>query len=175
MQARLAMINFPVPSTQAARSFYEKLLGIELARSLTEQRPGSLHAPVANGVQMLVNQRLKANEGPTPYFAVADLNGTIGALTGAGGQVVIGPTPLPLHSKVKSGGGLIDISCNSATTALPQNMGVFSLIRSPDGNLIGVIQLDPGAERFFPSHVPDAQLEDHQQGIAYAGVVLGPA
>src|SRR5262245_4915341 len=86
MAARLVACNIPTTDHTASNAFYQALLGIEPARSLTSQLT-SYHVPVSNDGQYLwLTDRTVPEEQPTAVFVVDNLDQAITDLTAAGGQ-----------------------------------------------------------------------------------------
>ncbi len=160
MRGRLIMVNVPMSDSEQSQAFYSHILGVDFARSLTEKKD-SYHAPTSAGVLLTLNSRVHPQEAITAYFAVMNLDKELAALTRLGGNIVVQPTQLPV---------LASRRCKVAQEVieLPDDMGRFALVRDPENNLIGLIQLNSAAERFFPSHVTGQQLLEHHAGLLSA-------
>jgi predicted enzyme related to lactoylglutathione lyase len=171
------LINVPVDSIETGARFYESLLGIPLALSLSFET--SYHAPVSSdGILLTVNQRRFPDEPITVYFHVADLDATLATLVAAGGLVTAGPYDLPIpqdiepelreryrHSPFYSGeaGG---------------SMGRGASVADPDGNRFGLVQFSEWAHATFrlgryATPVTAEQLID--QSIALRGRPPAPS
>src|SRR5436305_14662885 len=95
--AKLISVSYP-SNSQRSRDFYSTLLGVELARSLTDQME-SYHSHVSAGVQLTLQPQQGAQQNAICHFAVNNLNAAIQQLTQHGGTQVAGPFDLPLAAK----------------------------------------------------------------------------
>jgi predicted enzyme related to lactoylglutathione lyase len=162
--AKLITVSYP-SNSQQSRDFYSTLLGVELARSLTDQME-SYHALVSTGVQLTLHPQQGAQQNAICHFAVGDLNAAIQQLTQHGGGQVAGPFDLPLAAKTlddfknnyKKGGGAAQVT---------KSVGTGVIMRDPDGNLVGLVQLEPYAHVLFQRGDLGHQDEvEHQAAVA---------
>jgi len=150
--AQIALINCPSSNIQKAREFYGGLLGIPFGRSLWDEEP-SYHAPIDDGLMMTIGLRHHPEERLICYFQVDDITEATRRVTELGGQVLWGPAPLQMSSKVFDGfrsiyereyADLFEEGIDLNTT-----MGTSALVLDTEGNAIGLLQLARHAQVFF--------------------------
>lgn len=175
-KAKLITCSYPTTNPQRAAEFYGALLGVELARSLTEMV--SYHALVSAGVQLTLNQR--AGEHAICHFAVDDLNATIQELTQLGGSLVAGPFELQQATQTlevfKANYALLREAFPRAAAFPAQvtpSMGICAIMRDPDGNDLGLIQLASYAHIMFQKGDLDERDEKEHQIALGIGSHLG--
>src|SRR5437899_2191707 len=91
----LLLVSYPSGNVQGAKGFYETLLDIELAVSLTDNVP-SLQTYVAHGVKLTLNQRQHTEQHAIAHFDVENLDQAIKSLTEKGGKKIAGPYDIPI-------------------------------------------------------------------------------
>ena len=169
MNARLIFCNIPT-SHQHRRSvnFYNHLFGRQLARSMSDEVQ-SHHAPVAAGVQLALTPRHSENEHPTLYFAVDHLDKAVAELRDLGATLVRDRIRLPIPKGAVGAMGAAGCKLNQVDMGDPPfDMAVAALVRDPDGNMIGLIQLAKFATHWFPGGVSAEQATAHEHGLAAA-------
>jgi predicted enzyme related to lactoylglutathione lyase len=146
--ARLVACNIPTQNHDASNNFYQALLGLEPARSLTSQLT-SYHVPISNDGQYLwLSDRTVDGEQPMAVFAVDNLDQSIQQLTQAGGQQfgdVLQPTVA--QSEVDYYSQAVKRHDQKANPS--QQMGRFAYMRDPDGNVLALYEVSGGAEAFY--------------------------
>src|SRR5262245_6787233 len=96
LEVSLSIINVPSDDPSLSRSFFEKLLGIEMAPALSDEE--AYHAPVsADGIDLNVTKRHVPQEGMIPFFGTRDLPGTLASVADWGGEVIWGPEALAIR------------------------------------------------------------------------------
>lgn len=164
-KAQLITASVSVKNVDKAVPFYSTLLGVELARSLTNDLV-SYHAIAASGVQFGLNQQ-RANETVVCSFEVDDLSGMIAELQAAGGKLVAGPFPLniapdaldDLTNTYRAFGGKQQVRNALGTTAIVQD---------PEGNSVALVQLAPFAqEAFRRGELTDDDFRDHEAALKH--------
>jgi predicted enzyme related to lactoylglutathione lyase len=147
MAAKLIACNVPTSNSPASQAFYKALLGQDFARSYSE-RVNSHHVPLSNdGLWLWITDRQAADERITCVFAVDNLDHAMASLRNNGGFVFFGPIDTPISPKLMqtyagTRGGI-------PPAHVTPTMGRYALVRDPDGNVIGLMQLEPHAESFF--------------------------
>lgn len=163
LQASLVFVNIPSDKPEASSSFYQTLLGIDLARSLSHEE--SYHAPISDdGIDLNVNVRHAPQEGPTAFFAVPSLERALRAAQEAGGQVVWGPEDvrMPEQDFERYRAGLKEVE---GTEAESPSMGQAAILTDPGGSHVGVIELAKHTHRHFAVGEHQRALNDHQDKV----------
>jgi predicted enzyme related to lactoylglutathione lyase len=145
--ARLITCSIPVNDLTRAQGFYGALLGVELAQGLNAH-VHSLHAVVSAGVKLSVNARQNAEEKPMCHFAVENLTAMVQLLERQGGKQVAGPFDITvatvardrLAEAYRAAGG---------KAAFQPSLGTGAIIADPEGNLVGLVELNAYAEEAF--------------------------
>lgn len=142
------MILFTVPSGQplASQSFYEQLLSLDFARSLSDSK--AYHAPVSSdGIDILINE---AHPGETPmaHFAVDDLNATLQQAQQLGATVVFGPQDLQIAAAAVGDYQQLYKKLGGAGDAT-SSVGQAAIIKDPQGGLVGLVQLAEHTHEHF--------------------------
>lgn len=169
MAARLVACNIPTTNHPASNAFYQALLGIEPARSLTTQVT-SYHVPVSNdGQQLWLTDRQVPQEQPTAVFVVDNLDQVIQQLTAAGGEqfgAILEPTVAPAEFDYYSQAVR---SREPAATPSPQ-MGRLAYLRDPTGNVLALYEASGGAEVYYVPPAREALSNDvltaHERAVA---------
>jgi predicted enzyme related to lactoylglutathione lyase len=178
MKAKLIQCNVPAHDLPKVREFYAKLLGTDdFARSLTEQVV-SYHLPISfDGIKLTLTARQHGQEPIVCYFAVEDIHKTLQELRSAGGTVVAGPWALPVDP------GVLEEYRTSVKQFQPDqnpgaNVGYSALVRDPDGNIVGLTQLQPDVQKQFKFGrfavaLDDEQVAQHERARALGEKVGG--
>lgn len=162
--AKLITVSYS-SNSQQARDFYSALLGVELARSLTD-RLESYHSLVSAGVQLTLQPPQQgAQHSVICHFAVDDLNASVKQLTQKGGTQVAGPFDLPHAAKTFSDfkNSYAQLAGAGAPPVTP-SIGTSVIMRDPDGNLVGLVQLAPHARVLFERG--DLNTQDEKEHLA---------
>jgi predicted enzyme related to lactoylglutathione lyase len=162
--ARLITCSIPVNDLTRAQGFYGALLGVELARGLNEHVQ-SLHTVVSAGVKLSLNARQNAEEKPMCHFAVENLTATVQQLERHGGRQVSGPFDLTvatvardrLAEAYRAAGG---------KGAFQPSLGSAVIMADPEGNFIGLVELNAYAEEAFIRGVlTEADFRDQDTAV----------
>jgi len=173
LKKKLIMINVPSNNPDKARQFYEKFLGIEMATSLNDQNE-SYHAPLSqDGIDLIINPRHNAQEQITAYYAVDNLDEALRDAQQSGARVVWGPESLPLAAGEK------DEYKQLVQQEFPNDgpasdlVGRGVLLVDPDGNSVGLVQLEKHAWGHFKAGSHRQPLDDKQVKIHQKSMQLG--
>lgn len=150
MKAKLVLCNVPASKDNLPKinDFYSKLLGINLERALTDQVE-SHHMPISNdGIYLTVTSRFNEKESVTCFFAVADLAATIAELKQCGGKV-IAEYDLPMPERVMEDYKQFVSELNEKKAEVTNSLGKTAIIQDPEGNAVGLIQLEKHAHVFY--------------------------
>jgi len=149
MNAKLIQCNVPAADLPRVRAFYNKLLGTDnFARSLTE-KVVAYHQTISNdGTKLTLTARQHGQEPIVCYFAVDSIDQTLRDLQAAGGTVVAGPWAIATHPAVVE-----EYKATVKQIQPAQNptgdIGRSALVRDPEGNVIGITELQPEAQKQF--------------------------
>jgi hypothetical protein len=150
MNARLILCSVPSGARKATERFYATLLGAEPGRRPWEEgTPPYVWA--GDGVKLTVSERRHEREGVMPHFRVDDLEAAVRRLAAAGGRPVAGPYELSVAAADLE--ALHDLRQEPGFGPREGSLGHGALMRDPDGNLMGLVQLHPFAEPFFEGGV----------------------
>ncbi len=165
------LINVPVDDLESGRAFYEPLLGMPLARSLSFEV--SYHAPVSSdGILLTVNPRRFPGEPITVYFHVPDLTEALKVITENGGTVTAGPYDLPIPQQIQPELRERYRESPFYSGEAGASMGTGASLQDPSGNRFGLVQFSVWAHATFrlgeyATPVTAEQLVD--QSIALRG------
>jgi predicted enzyme related to lactoylglutathione lyase len=161
LRAKLIACNVPSSNPAATQSFYSALLGVDFARSLTEQTT-SFHIPLTEDGQFLwLSDRTAKEEQITCVFAVDDLDHAMNELSRAGGSRFIGPFDTPIAPKLMS---FYERQVPSGVKVTP-TLGRCALMRDPDGNTIALMQLEQHAQVFYKAGEYDRGLSEYTMRV----------
>lgn len=151
LKAKLVICNVPSTNFEKARRFYSALFGSDDFVRGPNRKVESYNRPLSpDGIDLSITQRYDDREGFTCYFAVNNLGNAIEMLREAGGTVVTEPTRIP----APDGRAL---------------MGTMAVMLDPDGNHVGLIQLDKRAHGHFRLGVYQRPLQpDQVEGLEEA-------
>jgi len=149
LKAKLVMCNIPTVNFEVARKFYSTLLGKnDFVRALNEEVEAYYQPISEDGLNLNITQRYDDLEQITCYFAVDQLDEAIQQLQAAGGKVLVEPMEIPISGPQES----IDFA-NAEMERLGmrpvQQVGRMATLRDPDGNHIGLLELQEFAQRYF--------------------------
>ena len=172
MKAKLIICHVPSGNIQQSLAFYKALFGsTDMARSLTDALQ-AYHMPISNdGIDIQVVARANPQDAPCCYYAVDDIGATVQALVAAGGRVVVSPGPVPIAA-----GALNDyrqrVNAKNPQVAVTATLGQHALVVDPDGNPVGLIQLEAHAHDHFKAGKPvvlDKDIADEHAVAIQAG------
>jgi predicted enzyme related to lactoylglutathione lyase len=134
LNAKLVICSVPTKNSAASQKFYNALLGgDDFARSANEIE--SYYRPISqDGVHLTVTARQNDREPITVYFAVDNLDQTVKALEAAGGKLIVNSTPMHISGKPEA--------LKAVGVAAQSTAGQFATIQDPDGNYLGLMQLE---------------------------------
>ncbi len=142
------LINVPVDDVARGVEFYQALLGMPLARSLSYEI--SYHAPVSSdGILLTVDKRRFPGEAITVYFHVADLDAMLKTIAEAGGEVTAGPYDLPLPKQVKPEFQEQFRDSPFYRGDAGDSMGRGASVTDADGNRFGLVEFSEWAHATF--------------------------
>jgi len=172
MAARLIACNISAANPAALDQFYSTLLGVPLARSLSQTN--HYHAPISNEGQFLwVSQRNDPEERITAVFAVDSLDAGSNDVTNNGGQHMGGPFDVPAPpAQVRQHWA------QAAGADADKPLGRISYFRDPEQNVIALFEVtNPRAQKSFKVGPQGAKLTQQvktaQEGAVEAGKALG--
>jgi len=170
LNAKLVACHVPTSNNAAAQQFYNTLFGgNDFARSLNNTIQSYFRPISQDGLTLTIAPRNDAREPITCFFAVADLSTTVSELVAAGGKVVQNSTSLAASASATS--------LKKATAIQPStNLGHFVTMQDPDGNYLGLIQVDSSMQSWFNAQpanmtLTSTQVTQQQQSIT-AGATL---
>lgn len=150
LKGSLIMCNVPSTNSEAARRFYASLLGIdvdEFARGLNDEVE-SYFVPISeDGIDLTVTQRYVDEERLTCYFAVDDLEGTLKELTERNGKVVVEPRPVNIGPERAR--RFAAEAAKREGLEVGDTVGTMAVLLDPDGNHVGLMQLEEFAQMHF--------------------------
>jgi predicted enzyme related to lactoylglutathione lyase len=159
------LINFPADDVEQSVGFFEALLGIPMARSLSYDV--SYHAPVSSdGILLTVNKRRFPGEVPTVFFAVDDLAAALDVVVAEGGTVVAGPFDLPLPRTMDPAFRAQFRESPFVRGEAGDSMGTAATVHDAQGNRFGLMELAEWAHATFRvgryhNPVTPEQMVDH--------------
>lgn len=152
LNAKLVICSVPTKNSAASQKFYNALFGgDDFARSLNDKIESYFRPISENGLTLTVTARQNDREPITVYFAVDNLDQTVKALEAAGGKVVVNSTPVPISGKpeaIKAFGAVHGVQAQSSA-------GRFATMQDPDGNYLGLMQLENAVQTLLnagPEH-----------------------
>jgi predicted enzyme related to lactoylglutathione lyase len=162
----LVLLNVPADDVQKAVQLYSGLLGIEFARSLSEEE--SYHAPLNDeGTLLTISKRNAPGDPITPFFAVDDLAQALQQFNAGGARTIVPPFDLAIP------GGIYPdfrkgVEARAGGQQVEQSLGRAAEVVDTAGNKIGVIQLAGYAKQvFFKTTGPGAERrKQHDESIA---------
>jgi len=177
LKASLILCNVPTTNSDAARRFYATLLGVDVddfARGLNDAVE-SYFVPISDdGVDLTVTQRYVDEERLTCYFAVEDLAGTLEALRDSHGKVVVEPQSVKVGPERAR--RFYEEAAKRAGVTVGDTVGTMSVLLDPDGNHVGLMQLEEFAQAHFKvgrfaQKLSDDRLEEHTTAREAGGEV----
>ncbi|GGX74291.1 VOC family protein [Streptomyces hiroshimensis] len=172
-----SIVNIPVDDVAAGITFYQKMLGIPLARNLSYAI--AYHAPVSSdGVLLVITKKRFEGEPVTVYYAVESLKESLGELTAEGGEVIAGPYDLPIPKKIRPEFREEFKHSPFAHEDAGDSLGTGASVRDPQGNRFGLLEFNEWAHATFklgPYARPVTEEQMKDQMIALDRDVPQPA
>ena len=146
LNAKLIICTVPTRNSAAAQHFYNTLFGgNDFARTLNDQIE-SYYRPInEDGLTLTIAARQNDREPITCFFAVDNLDETVKQLEAAGGRVVVNSTPVPVSAPEQAKQVFAEVVGQQA----PASAGQFVGMTDPDGNYLGLMQLDSSTQHLF--------------------------
>ncbi len=144
LNAKLVICSVPTRNSAAAQQFYNTLLGgADFARTLDDQIE-SYYRPISkDGLTLTIAARQNDREPITCFFAVDNLDETVQQLQAAGGRVVVNSAPVPVSAPEQAKQAYAQAVGQQA----PATAGQFVGMIDPDGNYLGLLQLDSSIQK----------------------------
>jgi predicted enzyme related to lactoylglutathione lyase len=161
LQAKLIACNVPTKDSAAARKFYNTLFGgQDFARSLTDKQECYFRPISQEGVHLTIATRQDNREPITCFFAVDNLEETVRQLVAVGGKVVVSSSPMPVSGSQQA----VKAFQASGTAGQPAatTMGNFATMLDPDGNYLGLMQVDNSMQAQFNARPAQRMLSKAQ-------------
>lgn len=154
LNAKLVICSVPTKNSAASQKFYNALFGgDDFARSLNDKIESYFRPISEDGVTLTVTARQNDREPITVYFAVDNLDQTVKALEAAGGKVVVNSTPVPISGKPEA---------VKALGAASSSAGSFATMQDPDGNYLGLMQLESHVQALLGAQPAQRKLSATQ-------------
>lgn len=149
LNAKLVICSVPTKNSAAAQKFYNALLGgQDFGRSLTDKIE-SYYRPISqDGLTLSITARQNEREPITCFFAVDNLDETVRELVAAGGTVVVNSTALTASGPPQAISTFQE-GVKSQAAQASTSTGSFVTMLDPDGNYLGLIQLDSSIQPLF--------------------------
>jgi len=162
LNAKLVLCNIPTKNSAAARNFYNTLFGgQDFARSLSDKIESYFRPISQDGLTLSMATRSNDREPITCFFAVDNLDDAVGQLVAAGGKVIVNSTAMPISGPPQAIKAFQDAF--AAQSAKPSNtMGNFVTMLDPDGNYLGLMQLDDSMQPHFNARPAQRTLSQAQ-------------
>jgi len=156
LNAKLVACTVPTKNSAAAQKFYNTLFGgQDFAQSLTDKMACFFRPIDENGLTLTIAPRNDDREPITCFFAVDNLTDMVNQLSAAGGKIVVNTTPMPASGPPQA--------MQAAQTVTPStNLGTFVTMVDPDGNYIGLIQVDNSMQSHFKARPEQRMLSKDQ-------------
>jgi len=169
LKASLVLCNVPTTNSDAARRFYGRLLGVdtgEFARGLND-RVESYFIPLSeDGIDLTITQRFTDEERLTCYFAVENLDAALAELTETEAKVVAEPQQIyvgPERAK-----RFFQKAAERQGLTVGDSIGRLAVLLDPDGNHVGILELEEVAQAHFKvgkyaQQLSDARVAEHRE------------
>ena len=162
LNAKLVMCNVPTTNSDTARKFYDTLFGGEdFARSLNDKIESYFRPISQDGVTLTIGRRQNDRESITCYFAVDNLADTVKQLEAAGGKVILNATPIPVSGPAEAKKVFNDAAKGHGDQP-SDTAGQFATMLDPDGNYIGLMQLQGPLQRSLNAQPVQRMLSQEQ-------------
>ena len=174
LNAKLIICTVPTRNSAAAQHFYNTLFGgNDFARTLNDQIE-SYYRPInEDGLTLTIAARQNDREPITCFFAVDNLDETVKQLEAAGGRVVVNSTPVPVSAPEQAKQAFAD----AWVYTVPATAGNWVGMIDPDGNYLGLLQLDSSTERSLNAGpegrtLSQAQVQHHDNWMKHSEGVM---
>lgn len=162
LNAKLVMCNVPTSDSAASRKFYDTLFGGEdFTRSLNDKIESYFRPISQDGVSLNITNRQHDRESITCFFAVDNLADTINQLQAAGGKVVVNAAPIPVSGPPEAR-KVYEDAVRGRGDQPTDTAGQFATMLDPDGNYIGLMQLQGPMQRQFNAGSAQRMLSQQQ-------------
>jgi predicted enzyme related to lactoylglutathione lyase len=151
-RARPIIISMDVNDPEQAAKFYTEVLGVEFARSLSNDSL-SYHAPISSDgilLQLLKGPKKDSHE-VVISFAVKNLDQALSEAIADGGTKLSAPVDLKIPEKILQH-YKHTYAREFAGQEAGSSLGLSCQIKTATGETIGLVQLDPHAEVFYTRH-----------------------
>jgi predicted enzyme related to lactoylglutathione lyase len=156
LNAKLVSCTVPTKNSVAAQKFYNTLFGgQDFAPALTDKIECHFRPIHSDGLTLTIATRHDDREPITCFFAVDNLNETVSHLSAAGGKVVVNATPMPASGPPQAMQAAQKIGHSTS-------LGTFVTMIDPDGNYIGLIQVDNSMQSHFNARPEQRMLTKDQ-------------
>jgi predicted enzyme related to lactoylglutathione lyase len=136
--------------------FYNTLFGgQDFARSLNDKVESYFRPINQDGLTLSIATRYDDREPITCFFAVDNLNETVRQLVAAGGKVVVNPTEMPASGPPQAIKAAQEVQLSNI-------LGHFVMMLDPDGNYLGLMQLDDSMQPHFNARPAQRTLSKAQ-------------
>jgi predicted enzyme related to lactoylglutathione lyase len=139
--AKLVFINVPSNDLEASRRFYKALIGEDFGGVLSDRIRAVQRVISPDGIALNISARHNPNEGVAAHFAVDNLEGAIQELQAAGAHVVAQPFDLPVSPQHAAEQFVHEWQKKAPKEQVKSTVGRGALVRDPDGNLVGLVEL----------------------------------
>ena len=170
LNAKLVICSVPTKNSAAAQQFYNTLLGgADFAPTINDQINSSYRPISKDGLILTIAARQNDREPITCFFAVDNLDETVKQLEAAGGTVVVNSAPVPVSAPDQVKQAFADVVGQNA----PATAGNWVGMIDPDGNYLGLLQLDSSTERSLNAGpegrtLSQAQVQHHDNWMKLA-------
>lgn len=169
LRGSLIMCNVPTTNSEAARRFYGSLLGDDsFARGLNDEVESYFMPISEDGIDLTITQRYDDSERLTCYFAVEDLGASLEELRSLDGRVVVEPQPVRIGPE-KARRFYKELGRREGIE-VGDDVGTMAVVLDPDGNHVGLMQLEPIAMKHFQvgryqNQITDEQAKEHDRAM----------
>jgi predicted enzyme related to lactoylglutathione lyase len=160
LDAKLVICSVPTQNSAAAQEFYNTLLGgKDFARTLNDQVE-SYYRPISkDGLTLTIAARQNDREGITCFFAVDNLDETVEQLEAAGGKVVVSSTAISVSAPDKAKQAYAKALKGQEA---PATAGRFVGMTDPDGNYLGLLELESSLKQRLKAEKASRTLSQDQ-------------
>jgi predicted enzyme related to lactoylglutathione lyase len=172
LNAKLVICNVPTHNSAAARQFYNTLLGgHDFARSLNSGIE-SYYRPISqDGLTLTIGTRQEPREPITCFFAVDNLEETVSQLVAAGGKVIVNsrafsvsgpPEAMNVFEEAQQAQPSSQAQPSGQQAQPSSSAGSFATMLDPDGNYLGLMQMDSSTQQLFNAQPEQRVLSQAQ-------------
>jgi predicted enzyme related to lactoylglutathione lyase len=149
MRAKLVQITVPTRNLPQSQAFYAGLFGMKLARSFTDELE-SYHIPISgDGVFLAIAPpQHQRDNAMCCFFAVDKLEAAVAELESAGGKSLGSPVKIDVAPRARDyyAGRLQEHGVKAHFDGSFIRIGYME---DPDGNLLGLMEIDPASHYYF--------------------------